>query len=292
MKEVVHSGWFLLIASTLLASCYRPAQNPQAVRHSAGNFSATTDWADQRRQGIDFVAVGGSPVNRGSAGASLTNWRLEIDFAKQMRLVTLDGTDLRTPVPKPQYSHRGAGAVLDARSAPLSASASRRGISRTRNGAGQNRLLVVIEPVYWRDPLTKRDYAYTVRVEANGKPYVGGGVFIKAGDRLNGTWTLETFKGQRLRPGQFGDKTLPFLEIDPGKGKLTGSTGSSKIRGNVQANGDHLSLDPKAGPRPSSPGSFEASFLESLRQSSLFRIGKDRLTLLVNGQYVMTLRKE
>lgn len=274
---------FALLSLTLLASCRRPAANlSPAPKRSASQLAPTTDWTAERRQGIDFVAAG---------GAQSTAWRLDIDFAKQMRLATVSGPDLLVAMPKPRHSHQGMGVVLDSRAAPMQASSNRRTASSSRNTSSQKRLLVSIEPVFWRDPLTKRDYAYTVRVEANGKPYVGGGTFLNAGGRLNGTWTLETFRGQRVRPAQFGDKTLPFLEIDLAKGKLSGSTGWNKLRGDVRASADHLSLDPKPAGRQPEPGSLEAGFVEALRQASLFRIGKERLTLLVNGQYVMTLRK-
>lgn len=274
---------FVLLVLTLLTGCRRPSSNVTSTpKQSGGQLAPTTDWTAERQQGIDFVATG---------GAQATAWRLDIDFAKQMRLATVNGPDLLVSMPKPQPSRKGTGVVLDSRSAPLQATTNRRVVSSRRNAGGQKRLLVSIEPVTWRDPLTKRDYAYTVRAEANGKPYVGGGTFVNASKRLNGRWVLESFKGQRLRPAQFGDNVLPFLELDLSKGKLTGSTGWSKLRGDVRASADHLTLDPKLAGRPAAPGSLEAAFVEALRQASLFRLGKERLTLLVNGQYVMTLRK-
>ena len=35
---------------------------------------------------------------------------------------------------------------------------------------------------------------------------------------------------------------------------------------------------------------FEEDYLAALAQATLFRIGKDRLTLLVDGQYVLTMK--
>lgn len=282
MIRLPHTGWFVLLTLAVLAGCRRPDPSlSSASKRPADPTGLASDWADKRRQGIDFVATGGTRT---------AIWRLDVDFSKQMRLETFDGPDLLMPIPKPQPNRRGSGVVLDSRAAPLQAS-SRRGVSSTRSTTGRNRLVVSIEPTSWRDPVTKRDYAYTVRVEANGKAYLGGGSFIKAGNRLNGAWVVETYKGQRLRPEQFGDKTLPFLEIDLSKGKLGGYTGWSKLKGDIQTNGDQLFISPKTTQHQPQAGSFEAGFLESLRQSTLFRVGKDRLTLLVNGQYVMTLRK-
>lgn len=280
----IYSTIFALLA---LAACHRVANNPMFSGKSSKNkLFETTDWADKRRQGIDFVAIGTGP-----AATTAGNWRLDIDFSKQMLFQTLNGPELLLPMPKPQPTGKGLGVLLDSRSAPMYASTTRRGTSN-RSSTTRNRLIVNIEPISCRDPLTNRDYAYTVRVDANGKRYVGCGAFIKGSDRLNGEWLLETFKGQRLRPDQFGDKELPFIEIDLGEGKLTGSTGWNKLKGDIKAEGDHLTIDPKTTTKRSSPGTFEVQFLDALRQSSLFRIGKDRLTLLVNGQYVMTLRKK
>lgn len=280
--ELARTYWFMLIA--LLAGCHRSAPYLTTPKSAESKVAGLADWNTKREQGIDFVAVG--------AGRGTANWQLDIDFSKQMRFQTLAGQELLTAMPKPQPSQRGAGVVLDSRSAPLYASAHQSLATSRRSTGNRNQLKVTIEPASYRDPLTKRDYAYTVRVDANGKPYVGGGTFIRAANRLSGTWTVETFKGQRLRPDQFGDKALPVLGIDLGKGKLTGSTGWNKLKGQIQANGDRLLIDPRTGPRQPEPGSFEADFVESLRQASLFRVGKDRLTLLVNGQYVMSLRKE
>lgn len=289
MRHLSRLTGFVLLAATGLTGCHRSAQSLPASGRPVELTGETADWADKRRQGIDFVAGGSAPTS-GSATPPAT-WQLTIDFSKRMQFRIPNGPELLTPVPKPQPSPGGLGVVLDSRSTPLYASNSRRIATRSPRTNDRNRLSVVIEPVTYRDPLTKRDYAYTVRVEANGKPYVGGGTFIKAANRLQGTWTVETFRGQRLRAGQFGDKALPVLAFDLKKGRLTGSTGWHKLKGSVQAAGDRLTIDPHVGSHQPKPGSLEADFVESLRQSSLFRVGKNRVTLLVNGQYVMTLRR-
>ena len=250
-----------------------PAKRP------ATGLTGTANWAEKRRQGVDFVAVGNGPAA----------WHLDIDFSKQMRFETPDGPGFAVAAPRPKPSPKGLGVVFDAQSTSLLASLSRRSETGQRN-TGRNRMTVSIEPVTYRDPLTKRDYAYTTRIETNGRQYVGGGIFIKSSNRLAGAWTLETFKGQRLHPEQFGDKALPVLTIDLSDGKLTGSTGWSKLKGNIRANGDQLSVTLKPVRQPSA-NEFESNFLEALQQASLFRVGKERLTLFVNGQYVMTLRK-
>ncbi|TAE28823.1 MAG: META domain-containing protein [Cytophagales bacterium] len=279
-----------LIALLTFAGCQRKNLTANTVTRKSvaktGKLTEATDWADKRRQGVDFIAVGTGPV-----ATTTGNWRLDIDFSKQMLFQTLNGPELLLPMPKPQPTGKGMGVLLDSRAAPMYASTSRRS-PNSRASVARNRLIVSIEPVSCRDPLTRRDYAYTVRIDANGKRYVGCGAFIKGSDRLNGTWSLETFKGQRLRPDQFANSELPFLEIDLNEGKLSGSTGWNKIKGDITAEGDHLTIDPKTTTHKPANGKFEAEFLDALRQSSLFRIGKDRLTLLVNGQYAMTLVKK
>ena len=276
----------LLSLAAFGTSCRRPEParlvTPNRV---TTHLSTPADWAEKRRQGVDFIAVGNSPAKTGASP-----WQLSIDFSKQMQFQTLDSPELLMPVPKPRPSVRGTGVLLDAQSVSLLASANRRSREAgQRSPAGRNRLSVSIEPVTYPDPVSKRNYAYTVRIDANARSYVGGGVFLRSSNRLNGNWVLETFKGQRLRPEQFGDKTLPQLHIDLNAGKLTGSTGWSNLKGDIQANADQLVIIPKTNPRQ--PATLEASFLDALRQVSLFRVSNDHLTLLVNGQYVMTLRK-
>jgi heat shock protein HslJ len=281
-----HVCCFLIILAALETGCRRPEPGLSgASNRTTNHVGVPADWAEKRRQGVDFIAVGSNPAKTGALP-----WQLAIDFSKQMQFHTLDGPELLMPVPKPKPSSRGTGVVLDAQAAPVLASANRR--SREggqRSSVGRNRLSVSIEPITYQDPVTKRNYAYTVRIDANARSYVGGGVFLRSSHRLNGDWTLETFKGQRLRPEQFGDKALPQLHIDLKAGKLSGSTGWSKLKGDIQANGDQLTISPTTNPRQAA--TLEAGFLDALRQVSLFRVSSNHLTLLINGQYVMTLRK-
>lgn len=288
----LHSLSFISVFSFLIAlnltGCQRKAVSPTGSRSVESlklKLAETSDWADKRRQGVDFIAVGSGPV-----ATTVGNWRLDIDFSKQMLFQTLNGPELLMAIPKPQPTSKGMGVILDARTAPVYASASRR--SSRAVTAKANHLKVSIEPVSCRDPLTKRDYAYTVRVEANGKRYVGCGAFIKGSERLNGQWELESFKGQRFHAGQFADKALPYLEINLREGSITGSTGWNRIKGDITAEGDRLTIAPKITTNKVAPGKFETEFLDTLRQASLFRIGTNRLTLLVNGQYAMTLVKK
>src|SRR5205823_1021895 len=102
---------------------------------------------------------------------------------------------------------------------------------------------------------------------------------------------LESFRGQRLHAGQFADNKPPTLDIDLNAKKLRGSTGYNPIKGDITAEGDHIQLVAEAAKRRTCPTSFEADLVAALRKASLFRIGKDRLTLLADGQYVMTWRK-
>lgn len=302
MMGISRFCWFTLTLALTGAGCRRPETKLSTPERATGMVNETANWAEKRRQGIDFVAVGSSPAPSDTRSATRTGratkgpalggqtWHLDIDFSKQMRFGILDGPDLLMPMPTPKPSPKGLGVVLDAQSAPLLASLNRQKETGSRNTAGRNRLTVSIEPVTYRDPVTKRDYAYTTRIETAGRQYVGGGIFIRSRNRLVGTWTLETFRGQRLRPSQFGDKALPVLTIDLNAGKLTGSTGWSKLKGDIRVDGDQLSISLKPA-RPGVPGVFEVSFLKTLQEASLFRVGKDRLTLLVDGQYVMTLRR-
>ena len=267
MKAIVYAG----ILSVILAgsACHRPATS-----RTKSELPETADWQTKRGTGVDFVANGNAPA-----------WSLDVDFAKQIRFQDASGPLLLAPMPKPQRIGTTTGVLLDARVAPTTTPARR---SRPDRGS---RLRVVIEPTVTQDPATKRDYAYTVRVETAGRRYVGWGAFIKGSDRLNGVWTLESFRGQRFHTGQFTDNRPPTLTIDLAAGKLRGSTGYTPLKGSITAEGDHVSIVPEAAKRRNTPSPFEVDFLTALGKASLFRIGKDRLTLLADGQYVMTWRK-
>lgn len=223
-----------------------------------------SDAASKRRQGIDFTASGGQP-----------SWVLDIDFAKTTRFRAVGTSTLTFNTPKPQRAGSNGGVLLEAK-------------------ADGKRLRITIDPTVCRSAgsgAAAQEFAYSVRVEASGKIYNGCGSFLRGASRLNDTWTLETFRGQRLRSEQFASNRLPYLEINVKDRQLNGFTGCNPLKGTVQATGDQVRIDPAATARRGCGTRFEDDFLKALRSATLYRIGKNRLTLLANGQYVMTFRK-
>ncbi len=289
MKQLLVVG--LLIAETLtLSGCHRAARPVSSAETAAVSrpkvapLPESEMWRGKRKLGVDFVAAGISPAE----------WSMDIDFSKQIIFKPLSGSTLIATMPKPQPIGSNSGVLLDvnARSVrneagTLVASAGRKSYASRTGG-----VKVYIEPVIARDNLTGRTYAYTVRVETGGRRYIGHGAFIKGSDRLNGTWTLETLRGQRVRAGQFPNRELPQITINLADNSLEGTTGCNKIKGDIQADGDHLQFVVRNVTSKKCTNPFEDDYLNGLSQSSLFRIGKDRLTLLANGQYVMTFRTE
>lgn len=288
-------AFILGLLGTLIVSfsgCQRASQptsgsSTAATRPKIAALPESEMWRGKRQQGIDFVAVGITPAE----------WSMDIDFSKQIIFKPLSGSTLIASMPKPQPIGSNSGVLLavGARSVrneagTLVASAGRRAYSSRAGSTGG--LKVYIEPVVSRDNLTGRTYAYTVRVETGGRKYVGHGAFIKGSDRLNGTWILETLRGQRVRAGQFPSHELPQITINLASNDLEGTTGCNKIKGDVQADGDHVQFVIRTTTSKKCINPFEDDYLAALSQASLFRIGKDRLTLLANGQYVMTFRTE
>ena len=290
MKQAVL--WGLLSAWILtFNSCQRSSQ-PALTRSKATSDRTTRVaalpeaemWRGKRKLGIDFVAAGITPAE----------WSMDIDFSKQIIFKPLSGSTLIATMPKPQPIGSNSGVLLDVgprsvrnEAGALVASAGKKPYSPRASG-----VKVFIEPVISRDNLTGRTYAYTVRVETGGRRYIGHGAFIKGSDRLNGTWTLETLHGQRVRAGQFPNRELPQITINLAENELEGTTGCNKIKGDIQADGDHVQFIIRNTTSKKCINPFEDSYLTGLTQTSLFRIGKDRLTLLANGQYVMTFRTE
>ena len=289
MKQV----FFLTVTGALLVAlngCQRASQPVSVVSNSGRTKSKpallpeSELWRNKRQTGIDFVAAGITPAE----------WSMDIDFSKQIIFKPLSGSTLIAEMPKPQAIGTTSGVLLAVgprsvrnEAGMLLASANRKSYSAKTGG-----LRVFIEPTIARNNLTGRTYAYTVRVESGGRRYVGYGAFIKGSDRLNGTWTLETLKGQRVRPGQFPSHELPQITINLADNLLEGTTGCNKLKGDVQADGDHVQFAVKSTTQKKCANPFEDMYLTALSQASLFRIGKDRLTLLADGQYVMTFRTE
>ena len=287
MKQVL----FLTVAGALsiaLCGCQRASQpvsvvsGPARTKSKPALLPESEMWRTKRRMGIDFVAAGITPAE----------WAMDIDFSKQIIFKPLSGSTLIAEMPKPQAIGTTSGVLLAVgprsvrnEAGTLLASTSRKSYSAKTGG-----LRVFIEPTIARNNLTGRTYAYTVRVESGGRRYVGYGAFIKGSDRLNGTWTLETLKGQKVRPGQFPSHELPQITINLTDNLLEGTTGCNKLKGDVQADGDHVQFVVKSTTQKKCATPFEDTYLTALGQASLFRIGKDRLTLLADGQYVMTFR--
>jgi heat shock protein HslJ len=295
MKVPITLIGVLGLSLATLSNCSKKAALPAAKTATPLAFTAATapktkpkpvatllpesaQWKTKRQQGIDFVAGGITPAE----------WQMDIDFSKQILFKPLSSSTLVAVMPKPQPTGKNSGVLLDTRTGTdLVASSARRRTYTPRS----TRLKVIIEPTITRDNLTGRIYAYTVRVENAGRRYVGYGSFIRGSDRLDGLWTLETFKGQRLRPTQFPNNQLPDLTIALAENKVEGNTGCNKLKGEIVADGDHVQFTVKNTTNRKCSNPFEEMYLEALQQTSLFRIGKNRLTLLANGQYVMTLVK-
>ena len=274
-----------------LNSCQRVSHTTQTAgnRSKIAALPESEMWRDKRRLGIDFVAAGNVPAD----------WTMDIDFSKQIIFRPLSGSALIAAMPKPRPIGTNSGVLLSVgakavRNEPgtLLASAGKKNYSTRTGPARLGGLKVFIEPVVSRNTETGRTYAYTVRVETGGRNYVGYGAFIKGSNRLNGTWTLETLRGQRVRAGQFPSHELPQISINLADNSLEGTTGCNKIKGDVQADGDHVQFSARTTTSKKCGGLFEAEYLAALGSVSLFRIGKDQLTLLANGQYVMTFRTE
>ena len=280
------SVWVLGVCSCQRASQPAPAGGN---RQKIAALPESEMWRAKRRLGIDFVAAGSAPAD----------WSMDVDFSKQIIFRPLSGSALIATMPKPQPIGTNSGVLLSVgakavrnESGTLLASLGKKGYSSRTGSARLSGLKVYIEPVVSRNNETGRTYAYRVRVETGGRNYVGYGAFIRGSNRLNGTWKLETLRGQRVRAGQFPSRELPQITINLGENTLEGTTGCNKIKGDILADGDHVRFSIRTTTSKKCAGSFEAEYLAALSSASLFRIGKDQLTLLANGQYVMTFRTE
>gem|GEM_PF-7035836 len=250
----------LLVLVMLEAGCHKSSRMSRSASRTSDDYSEA-DWTTKRRRGIDFTAFGSEP-----------SWTLDMDFSEDLRLKQPDGSVLVAPVPRPERSGRGSGVmfITQAKTRPVR---------------------VTIDPVIGRDKITGKEYAYSVRIEAGDKRYTGYGTFLRGITRLEDTWVLETFRGQRIRAEQFTRNQLPYISIDLKDNRISGFSGCNELRGKVKAENDELQIEAAPATRRACSGSFEANFLKALRSATLYRIGKNRLTLYANGQYVMSLRK-
>jgi heat shock protein HslJ/uncharacterized membrane protein len=242
----------------------------------------STDFGSKRRQGIDFTAQ----------STTMPGWSLDIDFTKAIRFQTPNGSLLTAAVPKSQRAPDGNGILFDAQlmaDQPESTSRpSRRSAATTRR---EGRLKVIISPVVCRDSRSGQTYAYTVSIETSGQRYSGCGTFLNGVTRLNSQWVLETYRGQRLHVEQFVNRQMPMLDINLKEKRLQGFTGCNTMQGQVKADGDNVRFETISTTKRACPYNFETGFLSALQSVTLYRISNNRLTLLADGKYVMTFRK-
>ncbi|WP_234734640.1 META domain-containing protein [Tellurirhabdus bombi] len=258
MKTIPLIGYLTLLLF-IFEGCHRKS-TPDRDSNNGTDATVSADWNTKRRQGIDFTAFGND-----------TGWTLDVDFAKQTHFRAPGARTITMTTPKPQRSSKSRGVVLEAKDA-------------------KGRLLIGIDPVVSRDKKSGEEFAYTVWVESGGKRYNGMGSFLNGPIRLNTNWVLETFRGQRMRPEQFSGR-LPNLTINTVESKVQGFAGCNEIRGNIKAEGDRIKLAPNTATRKYCASSFETAYLKTLQSVTLYRVAQNRLTLLADGQYVMTFRK-
>ncbi|WP_164851436.1 META domain-containing protein [Larkinella soli] len=251
---------FLLVLTFSTESCRR--SSPSRTPKKDDGPIETSGWDRKRKQGFDFTAQGADP-----------GWVLDIDFTKTIRFQGQNGAVVSVPVPKPQRDARAGGIIFDTK-------------------AQGSRLRVTINPVACRETKTGEAFAYSVNVEANGRRYSGCGSFLNGVSRLNSTWVLESYRGQRLHSAQFVNRQMPFLILNTREKVLQGFTGCNTMEGKMRAEGDRIQLEPATLTRRGCPYNFESGFLSALQSASLYRISNNRLTLLSDGQYVMSFRKQ
>jgi heat shock protein HslJ/uncharacterized membrane protein len=271
---------FYLIGIFILADGCRRSSISNTKPADSDEITAT-DFGSKRRQGIDFTAQGTTPA-----------WTLDIDFTKVIRFQTQNGPLLTAAVPKSQRDPRGNGILFDAPLIADQTGSGNRPSSRTvSTNRRDGRLKIVISPVVCRNNQTGQTYAYGVTIEANGQRYSGCGTFLNGVARLNSQWVLETYRGQRLHAEQFVNRQMPLLDINLKEKRLQGFTGCNTMQGQVQADGDNVRFETISTTHRACPYNFESGFLSTLQSVSLYRISNNRLTLLADGKYVMTFRK-
>jgi len=255
--EIRKSALALTLAGLVMAGCHKSS----VTKTPSVEKLEVSDWAKKRRRGVDFTAFGPNPA-----------WVLDMDFNKDMHFQGPEGGILTTAVPKSQPNTQGTGGIVF-------------------NAKG-HKLRVAIEPVVLLDKASGRQFAYTVRIDAQGKQYTGGGAFLNGASRLNSTWILETFRGQRFHVEQFANRQMPFIEVKWKEKQLAGFAGCNRIQGKVKGEADNVQFEAITTSGQTCPSSkFESGFLATLKKVNLYRISKNRLTLLADGQYVMTFRK-
>ncbi len=221
------------LADRYVLSSERPNESPDAAPLEA-----------------DFKATGNEPF-----------WSLTIDFNRQMRLKTLNGLEIITPVPEVTYPQEG--------------------MTEWNAATEAGELVVTVTRAKCQDTMSgdSSDYQVQVRVVVGNKgekTYLGCGNY-QGNYRLNNRWLLSSVNG---KPTDAGSEA-PYLKFQLAENRVSGFGGCNRFTGSVDLKDSTLEFGALASTKMACPTlNDEATFLRALSEQRLsFRIAERQLRL-------------
>lgn len=100
-------------------------------------------------------------------------------------------------------------------------------------------------------------------------------------------WKLVWVKGAKIETAT--PRQLPYIQLDPGSHRVSGSGGCNRLAGGYELNGNNLKFTQMAMTRMAClhGGDTEAQFVEALNQVSAWKIGGGMLSLMDADGHVL-----
>ncbi len=165
--------------------------------------------------GVDFFAKGNQP----------SSWTLEIDFEKNIRFISIDGTQMISSSVKPLE---------------LTGKKGIRFTSKATNGE----INIFIYDESCNDDLSGELFKKRIEVSVNNSLYRGCGSYL-CNPALHGKWVLQKINNHPISEAD-NNNAPPMLELDLNRNNVSVKEGCTNFKGNVDILGSKMKFSPLA----------------------------------------------
>jgi len=251
----------VLVCGALLLGACNAEQDSPSVKKEAKEEATDESLPNQKflmklyQEGVDFYARGNEP-----------SWALDIDFDKEMRLMTMGGPTLKTPAAEGVRAHDAD-------------------VTRYAAETDSGSLVVTISAQKCTDTMSGEEFTHSVRVEVKSEPGGEEKTFEACGRyvpdySLNDIWVLTHLNGDAV-DGSTLQKGSPTMELHMIDNRLVGHGGCNNFMGSFAIEWKSIRFGNLASTMMACPDmTVETAFLKAISGRSLTYRREDGLLVL------------
>ena len=199
----------------ILTGCKTWSEDIQKNNQKTSIPKLSESMVQKQLNGVDFYAKGNQ----------LSSWTLEIDFEKNIRFISIDGTQMISSAVKPQDLTEKKGI---------------RFTSKATNGE----INIFIYDESCNDDLSGELFKKKVEVTVNNSLYRGCGSYLY-NPALHGKWILQKINNLPISEADFANEP-PMLELDLNRNHVSGKEGCTNFKANIDVLGSKIKFSPLA----------------------------------------------